>query len=584
MGQKQEIAGGVAAAPGAAMGRAVCIAPHQIEVFRLPLREGDIPSELERLEQAVEKARQDLETIRHKAEATLGPDLAAIFDAHNLVLSDKAFRGRIAQRIREEQVNAEWAVHETASELAERFRALDVEHMRERSEDVLDVSRYLQTALTGISHQELTTLEESVVLVAHDLTPSEAVRLGRGRVVAFAIETGGRTSHTAIIARSLHIPMVAGLGELTQKVTDDDPLIVDGDRGRVVLHPTTQSREEYRAAETRRRARRARGVRTSVLPAETLDGVRIELLANIDLPEEIDEAVEFGADGIGLYRSEFLYIEQSPQMPTEEEHLELYLRMMTTLAPKPVTVRTFDLGGRKMAQALGRRDEENPVLGMRGVRLTLARPDIFEIQTRALLRAAASGPLRVMLPLVSTLEEVRQFRAMVERLGRDLAEEGLEHSTSLELGIMVEVPVAVWLAPELAKEVSFFSIGTNDLIQYAMAVDRNNDQVSYLYQPFHPAILRMVRYVVEVADRASIDVSVCGEMASEPRAATVLAALGVRRLSLSPEAIPEVKEAIRSIDLSNLQSVTDRMIAASTAEEVVECLNQYSSSSKAHSA
>lgn len=570
----EEIVDGLAVSPGAALGKAVCIASQELEIYRLPLAEADLEGELKRLDDAVEVANTDLETAREGASEEIAAELGGIFDAHQLLLRDPGFLGRIRERIQAERVNAEWAVHETALELAGRFRELDVEHLRARGEDLIDVARHLQRALGGLSHQDLSDIEGSFIVVAHDLTPSEAVRLGRHRVKAFAIETGSRTSHTTIIARSLHLPMVAGLEGLTQRVTDDDPLIVDGERGRVVLHPSDASREDYRAAETRRRARWDRGVRAREVPARTLDGVDVRLLANIDLPEEIDEAAEFGATGVGLYRSEFLYIERSPELPSEEDHLEIYTRMLETMAPHSVVIRTFDLGGRKLAREVMHTDEENPVLGMRGIRLTLAMPEIFGPQIRALLRAAARGPLRVMLPLVTTLEEIRSFRKLAESASVELSERGVEHSTDFDLGVMIEVPAAVWIAADLAKEVDFMSIGTNDLIQYSMAVDRNNEHVSYLYRPYHPAILRMIRSVVEVAGKAGIDISVCGEMASDPRTAILLAALGLRRLSLSPTTIPEVKEAIRVASLADLEKPVAEALGLATAEEVVECLRR----------
>ncbi len=568
----EEVVEGLAVSPGAALGKAVCIASQEFEIYRLPLAEHEIGAELDRLNQAVKLAHEDLDTARHRASKEIASELGGIFEAHSLLLSDPGFLGRIEERIRTEKVNAEWAVNETASALAEHFRDLDAEHLRARGEDLVDVSRHLQRALGGLSHQDLSNIDGDFIVVAHDLTPSEAVRLGRERVIAFAIETGSRTSHTTIIARSLHIPMVAGLARITHKVIDDDPLIVDGERGRVVLHPGEAAREDYRAAETRRRARWDRGVRARTVPARTLDGVSVELRANIDLPEEISEASEFGAAGVGLYRSEFIYIERSPELPSEEEHLEIYTTMLETMAPHPVVVRTFDLGGRKLAREVMHTDEENPVLGMRGIRLTLAMPEIFATQVTALLRAAARGPLQVMLPLVTTVEEVRAFKRLVQQAALDLEKRGVEHSTDFELGAMIEVPAAVWIAPELAREVSFFSIGTNDLIQYSMAVDRNNEHVSYLYQPFHPAILRMIRSVVAAGEEAGVSVSLCGEMAADPGSASLLVALGVRALSLSPSTIPEVKEAIRSISVEELREPVDRALAQSTAEEVVKCL------------
>ncbi len=571
----EEVVEGLAASPGAAMGKAVCIASQELEIYRLSIAEAAVDAELERLAEAVEVAQQDLEAARQNASEEIAAELGGIFEAHALLLRDPGFLGRIEERIASERVNAEWAVHATAEELALRFRELDVEHLRTRGEDLVDVSRHLQRALGGLSHQDLSEIEGAFIVVAHDLTPSEAVRLGRQRVSAFAIETGSRTSHTTIIARSLHVPMVAGIAGLTQKVTDDDPLIVDGNRGRILLHPTKASREDYRASETRRRARWAKGVRGKAVPAKTLDGVQIQLQANIDLPEEIDEAAAFGAAGIGLYRSEFIYIERSPELPTEEEHLEIYTRMLETMAPNPVVVRTFDLGGRKLAREVMHTAEENPVLGMRGIRLTLAMPEIFAPQLRALLRAATLGPLRVMLPLVTTVEEVQAFKILVAAAAKELAAKKIEHSTDFDLGVMIEVPAAVWIAPELADEVSFFSIGTNDLIQYSMAVDRNNEHVSYLYQPFHPAVLRMIRSVAEVGAKAGIDVSVCGEMAADPNAATLLVALGLRKLSLSPTIIPEVKEAIRAVSLENARQPVERALGLATAEEIVKCLQDF---------
>lgn len=571
---RQEVVEGLPVSPGAAFGRAVCIASQEFEIYRLSVAEDAVDAELDRLAQAVELAQEDLDTARDNASAEIAGELGGIFEAHSLLLKDPGFLGRIESQIRKDQVNAEWAVHETAAELAERFRHLDAEHLRARGEDLIDVSRHLQRALGGISHQDLSEIEGDFVVVAHDLTPSEAVRLGRERVIAFAIETGSRTSHTTIIARSLHIPMVAGLAGITRMVIDDDPLIVDGDQGRVILHPESAAREDYRAAETRRRARWDRGVRAREVPAETLDGVAVELRANIDLPEEITEAREFGAAGVGLYRSEFIYIERSPELPTEKEHLEIYSKMLETMAPHPVVVRTFDLGGRKLAREVMHTEEENPVLGMRGIRLTLAMPKIFATQVCALLRAAARGPLQVMLPLVTTVDEVRAFKQLVEESAGKLRRRGVKHSTDFDLGVMIEVPAAVWIAPELAKEVSFFSIGTNDLIQYSMAVDRNNEHVSYLYQPYHPAILRMIRSVAAVGEKAGIPVSLCGEMAADPGFAPLLVALGLRTLSLNPSTIPEVKEAIRSISLKELREPVEQALARSTAEEVMECLQE----------
>ncbi len=570
----QELSG-MAGSPGIAIGQAVCILCRRDDVYRFPLDPGEIEAELARFHEAVEVAASDLDRIRERADRELGDELAAVFEAHAAMLRDRAFLDRVEERIRSEEVNAEWAVHETATELQERFDRLEVEHFRQRRDDLHDVVQHLQRALGGIGHHELSEIEGDVVIVADDLTPSEAVRLGRERVVAFAVETGGSTSHTTIIARSLNIPLVAGLEGVTQKVTDADPVIVDGSEGRVVLHPTDEALLAYRE---RRRLHLEREDELGLLrslPSVTRDRIAVELLANIDLPEEIEDAVRFGAAGVGLYRSEFIYIEKSPELPTEEEHFTLYRSLVERVQPHPVIIRTYDLGGRKLAREVMDTREENPVLGLRGVRLTLARPEIFRVQLRALFRACAYGELRVMLPLVTALEEVRDFKAFCEEILDELEAEGARFSRSFPLGVMIEVPAAVLIAEELAREVDFLSIGTNDLIQYSMAVDRNNEHVAHLYRPLHPAILRMIGSTVESARRAGTEVSICGEMAADPKVAPVLVGLGLRRLSMRPRAIPEIKRRIRRLDASEWLEISRRLSALGTADEVDRALDRH---------
>ena len=541
---------GMGVSGGIAIGRAVCLETRGPEVFRLHIPETQVDNEVSRLREGVEHARGELKRLRSRAEEDLGNDLAAIFDAHILLLSDAKFLGRVEERIRNHQVNAEWAVHKTAEELDNRFAHMDDPYIRERSEDLTDVSRHLLRSLQGIAHHDL-ELPSDIVIVADDLTPSDAIRLGRERVIGFAIETGGRTSHTTIIARSLNIPAVAGLVGVMGRLSDEAPVIVDGETGRVILHPT---REDLLA--------------TRELAAETRDGVRIELMANIDLPEEVDEVPIFGAAGIGLYRSEFLYIEKSPQMPTEEEHVEIYRRMVESAAPNPAIIRTYDLGGRKLAREVMATHEENPVLGLRGIRLTLARPEVFRRQIRALYRAGLFGDLWVMLPLVSTLEEVRQFRAFADVVMTEMEREGVPFRRDIRLGVMIEVPAAAMISDILAREVDFFSIGTNDLIQYSLAVDRNNEHVASLYQPLHPAILRMLRFVIDSGRAAGIEVSLCGEMGADPRYALLLVGLGLRRISMSPRQIPEVKTWLREASAAELAELAGRCMEHSTAAEV----------------
>jgi phosphotransferase system enzyme I (PtsI) len=559
---------GLGVSPGIAVGRAVCIETRAMEVYRFPLTEDEVPAEVERFQAAVRLAREEIQRIRDKVRGQLAEELGAIFEAHILFLADPSFVGGIVRRIEGDHVNAEWAVHRTAEELAEQFEAIEDEYLRERQEDLRDVAHQLLRSLQGLSHHDLSEIEGEMVVVADELTPSYALRLGRAGALGFAMASGGRTSHTAIIARSLHLPAIVGLPELGELVTDEVPLILDGESGSVVLHPTEEVLADYRQRQRQLARREEESLATSAMPATTADGVAVHLMANIDLPEEIADAVRFGATGIGLYRSEFLYIERSPELPGEEEHLALYRRLAEAAAPHPAIIRTYDLGGRKLAQELLRTREENPVLGLRGIRLTLALPHLFKTQLRALFRASLYGEVWVMVPMVSTLEEVRRFRAFCREVAEELAGEGLPVAREPRLGIMIEVPGAALLADRLAREVDFFSIGTNDLIQYALAVDRNNEHVASLYQPLHPGLLRMLRWVAVSAREAGIEVSVCGEMASEPRLAALLLGLGLRRLSMSPRSIPAIKTLLRDLAVADLTRLADGCLSLGTAEEV----------------
>ena len=567
---------GLGVSPGIALGAAVCMETAEDGVIRIPLEEAAVEAEVGRLYEAVESSREELAVTRAKARQVLGEELAAVFDAHALLLTDRALLERIERQIREEQVNAEWAVHRTGEELGERFLAIDAPHLRERYEDLRDVTRYLLRCLQGLDHHhDISEVEGEVVIVAHDLTPSQAVRLGRGRVVGFAVETGGPTSHTAIIARALAVPLVAGLPGVVARVTQQTPIMIDGDRGVVVLDPTAERIADYHSAVRRRDQQDSDRAATRSLPCESQDGVRISLLANIELQEEIAQARRYGAEGVGLYRSEFLYIERTPELPDEDEHLATYRRLIETMSPHPVVVRTLDLGGRKLAREVLHTEEDNPVLGLRGIRLTMARPEIFRVQLRGLFRAAVHGPLSIMLPMVTTVTEVREFRVFAGEILDELRREGTTCcDDDYRLGAMIEVPSAALTADAMVREVDFVSIGTNDLIQYALAVDRNNEHVSHLYRPLHPAILRMIRFVLDAADAAGVEVSLCGEMGSDARAAALLVGMGLRRISLSPRMIPEVKTRIRRLNVAQMARTAEESLNCGTAEEVEELLSQ----------
>lgn len=572
---EMQVLQGLGVAEGIAIGRAVCIVTQAVDVYRFPIADADLDAEVERLREAVHRTEQEIRRTQSGVGQELGNELAEIFDAHVLMLADKAFVERIVERIRSERANAEWAVHRTTEELVERFGRLDDSRMRERAEDLRDVSRYLLRMLQGIAHHEIAELDEDVVIVADDLTPSDAVRLGRQRVIGLAVESGGRTSHTTIIARSLNVPLVTGLKGVVGRVTDEDPVIVDGSSGAFVLHPTAEALADYSLRRDALRRRETDFLATRELAAVSLDGVEVTLQANIDLPEEIDEAARFGARGVGLYRSEFLYIEMSPRLPTEEDHLAIYRLLAEAAAPHPAIIRTYDLGGRKLAREVMDTREENPVLGLRGIRLTLARPGVFRTQLRGLLRASVHGEIWIMLPLVSTVEEVRTFRSFAAGIMDELEAEGKPFRRDIKIGAMIEVPSAAVIADLLAREVDFFSVGTNDLIQYSLAVDRNNEQVTYLYQPLHPALLRMLRFSAKSARQAGIAIGVCGEMAGDPRFVPMLLGLGIRRLSMSPRAVPQIKTLLRGLHVGELESVAQECLDLPTAADVEARLRGY---------
>ncbi|MEO8195595.1 MAG: phosphoenolpyruvate--protein phosphotransferase [Thermoanaerobaculia bacterium] len=563
---------GLGASQGVAIGRAVVIANRALEVFRIPIAESETEAEVGRLKSACSATQEQIQRTRDRASHLFGQELAAIFDAHSLLLSDRMFLDQVERRIFEEQVNAEWAVHETSRELAKRFSAIENPYLRERGQDLEDIGRQLLRVLQGIEHHEISDVQGDVILVADDLVPSEAIRLGRDKVVGFAIEAGGRTSHTSIIARSLGLPAVTGLEEVTEYVTNSDPVIIDGHAGIVILHPTPEVLAEYEKLRSKLAAGKFGAAVSRDAPPRTLDGVAVELMANIDLPEELVQLGRIGARGIGLYRSEFLYMETDPNLPTEEDHLRVYLRLIEATAPFPAVVRTYDLGGRKLAREMMESAEENPVLGLRGIRLTLARPQIFRTQLRALLRAAASGNLWIMAPMVSRIEEVEALRAVLGETAAELAREGIAHRSEVKVGIMVEVPAAAIIADSLARAVDFMAIGTNDLIQYALAVDRNNRSVASLYEPMHPAILRMLRFIIESADAAGIPVSLCGEMGADAQMLPLLVGLGLRRISASPSALPALRQKLAEVDAAELARVATVCCGARSGAEVARLL------------
>lgn len=574
---------GLGVSPGIAIGRPVVVENLPLPVVRIPIPEQHVDEEVGRLRTAARRAAKHLEELAEQAGERVGAEYASIFEAHRLMLEDPTLLGEVEGAIRRQRVNAEWALESVIRRLMGQFEQLANVYLRERQADVLDVGTQLLRQLQGRAAPSLERAGPGSILVADDIPPSQALQLS-GSAAGFVSETGGKTSHTTIIAKSLGVPAVVGVAGLVSAVGSAPLVIVDGFEGHVIVDPDPALVQVYtlRAEEHRRREDEMLGL--ADLPAETTDGHQVRLFANIDLVQELVAARLAGADGVGLFRSEFLYMQASPDLPSEDQQYLAYRSLLEAYPDKPVTIRTFDLGGKKLAREVLGNPEENPVLGLRGVRLCLQRSAFFNTQLRALLRAAAGNgkQLRIMVPLVSHVEEIRTVRVLVGRLAEELRREGHDIPERLCLGIMIEVPAAAMVAGQLAREVDFFAIGTNDLTQYTLAVDRANEHVAELYRPFHPAVLRLIERVLNAGRQAGIPVSLCGEMAADPLAVPVLLGLGLDEFSMSPPALPVVRNLIRSISHREARRIAQHALAFATAKEVEEYLLERLSGLLAH--
>lgn len=561
---------GVGVSPGIVIGRAVIVEKRVAQVYRIPIREEEVESEVRRFTQSLEKTRDELLDLKQKVSRSMGEEYAQIFEAHAMIVGDASFADKVTQKIEEEQVNAEWALAEVQEELQARFASFEDDYLRERSADVKDVAERVLVNLQGIAHHDLSEINHDVIIIADDLTPSDTIHFNRKPIVGFVTEVGGRTSHTSIIAKSLFMPAVIGVPRLTKIVDNDELVIVDGYEGTIVVNPTQAMIQEYLSRVSRHEEAELKLLENRELPATTKDHHKISLQANIELLEECGDAVKFGAEGIGLYRSEFLYIATSPDLPTEEEHFNIYRKLAEATAPNWCIIRTFDLGGKKLAREIMGSKEDNPVLGLRALRLCMQHRDMFKTQLRALLRASAFGKIKIMFPLVSGVQELRQVKTLVREIRMELDAEGIAYNRELQIGIMIEVPSAAVIADLLAPEADFFAIGTNDLIQYALAIDRSNEKVSYLYEPLHPAILRLVKGVIDAGKRAGIPVEMCGEMAADPIYAIVLLGLGLEIFSMNPSSIPVIKNVIRSVRYKDCRRIAEIALNKKTAQEIEE--------------
>jgi phosphoenolpyruvate-protein phosphotransferase (PTS system enzyme I) len=556
---------GTGVSPGIAVGPALIVEHEVGPVFRLALAPEQIPGEVERLQRALATSADQLRAIKERLSREVGAPHAYIFDAHLLMLEDSLLGARAVELVREQAVNAEWALRTVSESLHALFSEFSDAYLRERSTDLDDVIGRVQLNLRGApGAPTLARLPEPVVLVAGDLRPSEAAELDWDRVLAIVTDVGSSTYHTAIIARSLGIPAVAGLEEATRLIPPGGLVAVDGARGEVVVEPKAEALARLRAAQVlyRREEERLRGTRG--LAAVTADGVAVGLEANVEFPEEAATAQQYGAEGIGLFRSEYL-LGRGLRFPTEEQQLDVYRRLVEQMHPFPVTVRTWDVGGEAFGPAGP--SSPNPALGERALRLMQRSADPFRVQLRALLRAARHGELRIMFPFVSSVEQLREARAMVAAAAADLERRG-EAVPHVPIGVMIEIPAAAYTADLLAREVDFFTIGTNDLIQYCLAVDRADERVSRLYEPLHPAILRTILMVSRAARRRHIPVSLCGEMASDPALLTLLVGLGLTELSMTPGAIGVAKQVLSEVRSDELRALARRVLRLSTIDDI----------------
>jgi phosphotransferase system enzyme I (PtsI) len=563
---------GIGVSPGIAIGKALIIEKREGSVYRVPIRPEEVESEINRFREALEKTKDNLTDLKRTVSRSMGDEFASIFDAHAMIVGDPAFADKVVQKIEAEQVNAEWAISEVQEELEARFESFEDEYLRDRGEDIKDVGESLIKNLQGLAHHDLSEITHDVVILADDLTPSDAVSFNRRPIVGFATETGGRTSHTSIIAKSTFMPAVIGVPRLTELIDNEEVVIIDGYEGTIVVNPTQALIQEYMSRVSRHEEYEKELIKNRPLKALTKDNRKISLQANIELVNEIDDAIKYGAEGIGLYRSEFLFIAKSPVLPSEDEHFEVYRQLAESMKPNFTIIRTFDLGGKKLAREVIGSKEDNPVLGLRGLRLCMKHRDMFRTQLRAILRASAFGNIRIMFPLVSGIQELRQVKTLVKEVKGELKSEGIAYDEAIKIGIMIEVPAAAMIADILATEADFFAIGTNDLIQYSLAIDRSNENVSYLYEPLHPALLRLIRFVITSGKRAGIPVSMCGEMASDPLYSVILLGLGLEIFSMNPSSIPVIKNILRSVKYKDCKKIAEAALEKKTAQEIEEFL------------
>jgi phosphotransferase system enzyme I (PtsI) len=525
--------------------------------------------EITRLKKAIKRTKEQLTQIKIQIKNKMGREHSFIFEAHLMILEDKSLLKSLEKVIKKERAKAEWALSEVHNKYKRVFDSINDEYLKQRMSDVSDVLARIYRSLE-VKPKKRKDDDKEKILIAHELLPSEAaLRLSQRSVMAVAMDMGGQTSHTAILARSLNIPAVVGLRNITKIVKNGDHLIVDGTDGEVIINPPPAIQKEFISKKRKYDDYREELKKTTKLSSLTLDSVRFFPLANIELPEEVDLAFSLGAEGIGLFRSEFLYLQRT-SLPTEQDHVSVYSRLAREAHPSPVYIRTIDIGGEKALPQFKIEKEPNPALGLRAIRFSLRNKDTFRVQLKAILKASSLKNVRVLIPMITELEEIEEFKIIFREVKEELKKDKVKFDENIPVGVMIEVPAAAAITDILVKEVDYLSIGTNDLIQYYLAVDRSNEFVSYLYKPLHPSVLRLIKYIIDIAQREGKEITVCGEMAAEPLSAIVLLGIGLRNFSMNPIFIPRIKKALRSVEYKSVKKVVQEAMNLKTAQEIEE--------------
>lgn len=563
---------GTGASPGIALGKALVIEHSELVIEKKTIE--NIDKEIQKLESAVKVSKEELTKVKEKALAELGEHEAEIFEAHLLVLEDPELIGSAISKIRDEKVNADYALNEIKEMFVAMFESMDNEYMRERAADIKDVTNRVLRHILGIKVVDLAGLDEEVVLIAHDLTPSDTATMNKNMVLGFLTDIGGRTSHTAIMARTLEIAAVVGLNDITKKVKDGDYIVFNGDTGEVIVNPDEETKAKYASLKEEFEEYRKSLELLKGQASITTDGRHVELAGNIGSPNDVEGLIKNDAEGVGLYRTEFLYMDKEDSFPTEEEQYEAYKAVLEGMNNKPIVIRTLDIGGDKELPYFEMEAEMNPFLGYRAIRLCLDRKDIFKTQLRALYRASVHGKLRIMFPMISSLEELLDAKEVIKEVLKELDAENIAYSNDVEVGMMIEIPSAAVISDVLARHVDFFSIGTNDLIQYTCAVDRMNQKISHLYNQFNPAVLRLIKMVIDNAHKEGKWVGMCGESAGDQRMIPILLGFGLDEFSMSPISILPARKLITSLSYADMQKFADEVLAMGTAKEIKEYVDK----------